>query len=94
MGYATEPSTGDDPATPGPGTGGDYTAISVADAATVTIAPGQKTAEFTVQTLPDELDEADETFTVRLADPDPPVGTSTPTPPPPAPSKTTTTRRH
>ena len=77
VGYATEPSTGDDPATPGPGTGGDYTPISVADAATATIAADDTSATFDVQTTDDTddpVDEADETFTVRLADPDPPVG--------------------
>ena len=89
VGYATEPSTGDDAATPGPGTGGDYTAISVADAATATIAVGDTSATFDVQTTDDtddSVDEADETFGVRLSIPpnqtigslvDPPTATGT-----------------
>ena len=67
--YSTETSTGDDAATPDV----DYTHT----AGTVTIDPvtidpanpAAATAMFTVATLPDILDENNETFLARLADP-------------------------
>ena len=57
--WAAEAATGPDVAT----AGADYTD----DSGTVTITAGDTEATFTVATGPDALDEADETFTVRLS---------------------------
>ena len=61
VGYATEPTGGDGAAT----AGDDYTPRTD----TVRVPASLTDASFTVQTLPDDLDEADETFLVRLANP-------------------------
>ena len=88
VGYSTETSTGDDAATPAPLPDADYTpspanATVTIDPVTIDAAnPAAATATFTVDTLPDTLDENDETFLARLANPtigqlDPATATAT-----------------
>ena len=70
--YSTETSTGDDAATPEPLPDADYTpspanATVTIDPVTIDAAnPAAATATFTVDTLPDTLDENNETFLAHL----------------------------